>query len=205
MGVRPTGRRLCANLVKEDLVSVSSARRTTAVVATAAALVGAVTLPAAAAGHRPGRPHAMVFISGVRHDRLGGNGRSHRSLNGQWVDLTNGSRRAMNLDDWTLSDRDGHTYTFPHVRLEGRATVRVHTGAGKDTKTDLYQDRRTRVWDVNADTATLRDARGRVVDVVSWGHEGGASGRRAGARWHHIDGHHGLHGDHGLHGRGSRR
>jgi Lamin Tail Domain len=175
-------------------------------------MVGAVTLPAAAAGHRPGRPHAVVYISGVRHDRQGGNHRSHRSLNEQWVDITNNSRRAMNLDNWTLSDRDGHTYTFRHARLEGRATVRVHTGAGRDTTTDLYQDRRTRVWDVNADNATLRDARGRVVDTVSWGHDrsGEATGRRDGAGWRHVEGRHGLHDHsglhdhHGLHGRGHR-
>ncbi|MFJ2398802.1 hypothetical protein ACIOTI_39570 [Streptomyces sp. NPDC087843] len=48
----------------------------------------------------------------------------------------------MNLDGWTLSDEDGHTYTFNHYRLDGRSTARVHIGSGRDTYRDVYQDRR---------------------------------------------------------------
>ncbi|MGJ5755937.1 lamin tail domain-containing protein [Streptomyces puniciscabiei] len=167
----------------------SPVRRITAVAAVAAALVGAAALPAAAAGHQPGRTHqAEVYISGVQHAWQGRDARSNRSLNKQWVDITNSTRRAMNLDNWTLSDRDGHTYTFHHVLLAGRATVRVHTGIGRDTRTDLYQDRRTRVWDVNTDTATLRDARGRLVSVFAWGssHRAVDTGRRDAAGRHHA-------------------
>ncbi|MFI2205454.1 lamin tail domain-containing protein [Streptomyces sp. NPDC020192] len=128
--------------------------------------------------------HGVVYISGVRHDGQGRADRSNRTLNRRWVDITNGSRRAMHLDHWTLSDAEGRTYTFRHVRLDGRATVRVHTGVGRNTKTDLYQDRRTRVWDTNTDTATLCDARGRVIDTVSWGHD---QRRDAAGRRHHGD------------------
>ncbi|MFE8947867.1 lamin tail domain-containing protein [Streptomyces sp. NPDC007856] len=160
----------------------------TAAAAVTAALVGTAALPATAAEHQSSRMHhAMVHISGVQHAWLGRDDRSNRLLNREWVDITNDSRRAMNLDDWTLSDRDGYTYTFHHVWLEGRATVRVHTGIGRDTRTDLYQDRRTRVWDVNADTAVLRDDRGRLVDAVSWGrrsHRAEDMGRRDEAGWH---------------------
>ncbi|PWI05228.1 hypothetical protein DIZ27_40545 [Streptomyces sp. NWU339] len=50
----------------------------------------------------------------------------------------------------------------------------VITGTGRDTRTDLYQGRRHYVWDNRADTATLRDDRGRTVDTESWGrHRGG--------------------------------
>ncbi|MGW0771931.1 lamin tail domain-containing protein [Streptomyces sp. NPDC002676] len=71
------------------------------------------------------------------------------------------TRWTVNLDDWTLADEDGHTYSFHHVYLGGRSTVRVHTGTGRDTRTDLYQDRRNYVWDNHADTATLRNDHGR--------------------------------------------
>ncbi|MQY34505.1 hypothetical protein SRB17_24740 [Streptomyces sp. RB17] len=156
----------------------------TAVAAVAAATVGAVALPAAAAGDQPWRTHpAGVYISGVQHAWQFRGDHSNRSLNKQWVDVTNDSRRARNLDHWTLSDRDGHTYTFHHVWLAGRATVRVHTGVGWDTRTDVYQDRRTRVWDVNADTATLRNDRGRLVDAVTWGRS------HRGAVEYHVGGH----------------
>ncbi|MFE9934615.1 hypothetical protein ACFYP3_37545, partial [Streptomyces sp. NPDC005533] len=38
-----------------------------------------------------------------------------------------------------------------------------HTGNGRDTHRDVYQDRRHQIWD-ERDTATLRDDRGRVLD-----------------------------------------
>ncbi|MBX7551955.1 lamin tail domain-containing protein [Streptomyces sp. tea 10] len=151
-------------------------------------MVGVAALPAMADGQHLGRQHSVVYISGVRHDGQSRADRSNTTLNKQWVAVTNSSRRAVNLDRWTLSDRNGHTYTFHHVRLAGRATVRVHTGVGRDTKADLYQDRRIRVWDNNADSATLRDDRGRVLDAVSWGgrsHRNGGALRHDGAARHH--------------------
>ena len=82
------------------------------------------------------------------------------------------------MDGRTLKDEDGHTYTFNHYRLDGRATVRIHTGEGRDSDSDLYMDRRNYVWDNNSDTATLRNDHGRFIDDASWGgrHHGG-SGR----------------------------
>jgi hypothetical protein len=85
------------------------------------------------------------------------------------VEITNTACRAVNLDGWTLEDEDGYTYTFHHYRLEGRATVRIHTGIGRDTRSDLYQDRRHYVWDNRSDTATLRNDHGRRIDDESWG------------------------------------
>ncbi|MER7930888.1 MULTISPECIES: lamin tail domain-containing protein [unclassified Streptomyces] len=150
------------------------ARRLTAAAAVATAAVGALALPAAASGQHSARPHGDVVISSVRYDSPGRDDNSNRSLNKEYVDITNTTRRSVNLDHWTLSGRDGHRYTFRHFRLEGRATVRVHTGVGRDNAKDVYQDRRHEAWDNFADTATLRNDRNRVVDQVTWGrHRGG--------------------------------
>ncbi|MEV0695990.1 lamin tail domain-containing protein [Streptomyces sp. NPDC050388] len=149
-----------------------TARRLTAAALSAGALTAVLTAPASAAEHRPHRPN--VQISDVQYDSPGPDDRSNHSLNKEWLEITNNTRRAVNLDGWTLRDEDGHRYRFDNVRLAGRATVRVHTGVGRDTRTDLYQDRRHYVWDNRADTATLRDDRGRTVDTESWGrHRGG--------------------------------
>jgi lamin tail-like protein len=131
---------VCAvrTVVKGDLVSVSvsvTARRLTAAAAVAAACVGAVALPAPAADHTPDRARSRVGISAVQYDFPGRDDRSNRSLNREWVDITYTGRRDVNLDGWTLSDEDGHTYTFDRFRLDGRSTVRVHTGRGRDTAT----------------------------------------------------------------------
>jgi hypothetical protein len=169
-------------VVEGDLVSVSvsvTARRLTAAAAVAAACVGAVALPASAADHGPDRAaRSRVVISAVQYDSPGRDDRSNRSLNREWVDITNTGRRDVNLDGWTLSDEDGHTYTFDRFRLEGRSTVRVHTGRGRDSETDVYQDRRAYVWDNRADTATLRNDRDRFIDAASWGHHRDGAGHR---------------------------
>ncbi|MFJ1974021.1 lamin tail domain-containing protein [Streptomyces sp. NPDC087903] len=125
---------------------------------------------------RPHRP--AVEISDVQYDSPAFGDRSNRSLNKEWVEVTNTGRRAVNLDGWTLSDEDGHTYTFQdRFWLEGRSSVRIHTGVGRDTDTDMYQDRRNYVWDNRSDTPTLR-RRDRFVDAVSWGHDRRHGGNR---------------------------
>lgn len=177
-------------------VSVSvTARRLAAAVAAAGALVGTVALPASAADHAP-RQRQSVVISNVHLDS-GRDHRSNRALNQEWVAITNNSHRSVNLSGWTLSDQHGHRYTFRHYRLDGRSTVRVHTGVGRDTRWDLYQDRRNQVWD-RRDTATLRNERGRVVDTLRWDndrHRNHHGDRRNDHRDDHRDDRH-RHADH---------
>ncbi|GEC02373.1 hypothetical protein SSP24_00280 [Streptomyces spinoverrucosus] len=141
-------------------------RRLATVTLAVAALAGLGVVPASAT-ERDWRGPA-VQISSVQYDSPGRDTRSNRSLNAEWVEVTNTTRRSVNLDGWTLSDEDGNTYTFNRFRLDGRATVRIHTGEGRDRGADLYQDRRTHVWDNRSDTATLRNDRGRLIDAISW-------------------------------------
>ncbi|MFI2415783.1 lamin tail domain-containing protein [Streptomyces sp. NPDC018947] len=152
-----------------------TARRLTAAALAVGALTAALAVPATAADHHRA-PRPNVEISDVQYDSPGRDDRSNRSLNAEWVEITNNTRRAVDLDGWTLRDEAGHRYTFHDYRLEGRSTVRVHTGRGHDTRTDVYQDRRTYVWNNNSETATLRNDRGRFIDSESWGHRHG--GRR---------------------------
>ncbi|MFD3656483.1 lamin tail domain-containing protein [Streptomyces sp. NPDC058620] len=152
-------------------MSASSARRLAATVLAAGAIVSAAALPAMAYD-RDGDRHqrrSSVEISAVQADSPGPENGSNRSLNREWIEITNNHRRAVNLDGWTLRDRDGNRYRFDNVRLAGRATVRIHTGVGRDTHTDLYQDRRHYVWDNHSDTATLRNDHRDEVDTESWG------------------------------------
>ncbi|MGW4272204.1 lamin tail domain-containing protein [Streptomyces seoulensis] len=146
----------------------ATTRRLTAAALTAAAVTAALAVPASAADHRAPKP--SVQISRVQADSPGRDDRSNRSLNAEWVEITNNTRKTVNLNGWTLSDRDGHTYTFHHYRLQGRSTVRVHTGTGHDTRHGLFQDRRAYVWNNTSDTATLRNDHHRFVDSRSWGH-----------------------------------
>ncbi|MFD5413519.1 lamin tail domain-containing protein [Streptomyces nojiriensis] len=148
----------------------SSVRRIAATVLAAGAIVSASALPASAAdGDRHHQQRPRVEISRVQADSPGREDRSNRSLNAEWVEITNTTRDGINLRGWTLRDREGNRYRFDNVRIASRATIRIHTGNGRDTRTDLFQDRRNYVWDNHSDTATLRDDRGRTVDTETWG------------------------------------
>ncbi|MDH6539906.1 lamin tail domain-containing protein [Streptomyces sp. SPB4] len=146
----------------------SSVRRIAATVLAAGAVVGAAALPATAQDHDR-RQHPRVEISRVQADSPGRDDHSNRSLNNEWVEITNTTRDGINLRGWTLRDADGNRYRFDNVRINSHATIRIHTGSGRNTRTDLYQGSREYIWGNKADTATLRDDRNRVVDTDTWG------------------------------------
>jgi competence protein ComEC len=86
------------------------------------------------------------------------------NLNEEWVEIKNFGDNPQNLTGWTLADEGNHQYTFPEdFTIDPGALVKVHTGSGEDTATDLYWNRSTPVWNNDGDIATLRDSSGNVV------------------------------------------
>ncbi|MFD3456943.1 lamin tail domain-containing protein [Streptomyces sp. NPDC058691] len=150
-----------------------NARRVIATVLASGAVVAAAAMPASADngrghGHGPA-PRSAVSIGEVRQGDGGDRHvRSNRALNSEWVEVVNRGRDSVNLRGWTLTDSDGNRYRFNFVRLAGHSKVRVHTGQGRDSRFDVFQDRRNDVWD-RRDSATLRNDHGRVVDTKEWG------------------------------------
>ncbi|MEV7169490.1 lamin tail domain-containing protein [Streptomyces sp. NPDC090085] len=163
----------------------ATTRRALAAVLAAGTLTVAAAVPASADDRRGDhrrdhRGSQSLVISDVRHDAGGRGDRSNRALNGEWVEIRNNGRHGVDLSGFTLSDSDGNRYRFSGFRLDGRSSVRVHTGQGRNTQRDVYQNRRQQIWDRN-DTATLRDRRGNLVDSDSWGNRDNR-GRRDGGR-----------------------
>ncbi|WP_328463837.1 lamin tail domain-containing protein [Streptomyces sp. NBC_00448] len=166
------------------------ATRMTAAAIGAGALLAAAALPAVAADGRQHLPahhpqRSAVVLGAVHHDSAGRDTHSARALDTEWVTVDNTGRNAVNLNGWTLSASDHHVYRFSHLTLAGHKSVRVHTGAGRNTTRDVYQNSRTLVWAHATETATLRDSRGHLVASKSWGkrdeHRGGRAGdHRAG-------------------------
>ncbi|MFG2300268.1 lamin tail domain-containing protein [Actinacidiphila glaucinigra] len=147
-------------------MSARITRRVVATVLASGAVVAAVALPAGAAETRDHGRFSRVVIGDV-NTRDGHGGRFGRG-GGEWIEVVNTGRGSVNLRGWTLSDCDGNRYRFNNVWLVGHSKVRVHTGFGRDTRRDVFQDRRNSVWD-RRDAATLRNDHRRVVDVKSWG------------------------------------
>ncbi|MFI5805115.1 lamin tail domain-containing protein [Streptomyces sp. NPDC051561] len=152
-----------------------TARRVAAAVLTAGTVVGITALPASAAAPTSAAtqaskaPRPTIVIGQVQYNSPGYDDGSNRSLNGEWVQIRNLGRHTVNLRNYSLTDRDGKRYYFHNLRLDGRSSVKVHTGYGHDRYGHVYQDRSRYVWDNYSDTATLRNNKGRVIDRVSWG------------------------------------
>ncbi|MET9699603.1 lamin tail domain-containing protein [Streptomyces sp. NPDC006529] len=151
-------------------------RRVLATVVASVAVLGSAALPAAAAsadhgrGHGHGK-HSTVMIGEVQYDSPGRDDRTNRSLNGEWVEVKNTGRKPVDLRGYTLTDREGNSYRFHGLTLAGHSSVKVHTGKGRDTAHDVYQNRNHYVWD-KRDAATLRNDHQRILDSKSWGKRG---------------------------------
>ncbi|GHB51749.1 hypothetical protein GCM10010347_21950 [Streptomyces cirratus] len=142
-------------------------RRAVAAFLAAGALVGAAALPASASGDHHRATHSSVVIGSVQHETHSRSVSNH-ALNREWVEVKNTGRHGVDLRGYTLTDRQGNRYRFGGLRLASGHSVKVHTGQGHNTRSDVYQNRRQQIWDAR-DTATLRDDRGRVIDTESWG------------------------------------
>jgi len=86
----------------------------------------------------------------------------------EYVLLQNFSSAPQVLTGWTLRDLAEHTFTFPGFTLPAGGTVRVWTGKGANTTTDLYWGSGTAIWNNNGDMAYLRDAEGNLVSEYAY-------------------------------------
>ena len=107
-----------------------------------------------------------VRITALNYDAPGAD---HLAPNGEWVELTNQGDTPVDLSGYTLSDERAHVYTFSAVVLAPRATLRLHSGRGTDTASELYWGlANDAVWNNDGDTAYLRDAAGTFVDAYAY-------------------------------------
>ena len=116
----------------------------------------------------PAEAAPAVRFTKVQYNSPGNDTGSNYSLNAEWVRITNHRSTDRVLTGWTIKDKAGFVYTFPTFTLKAGASVRVHTGSGTDSKTDLYWDRTWYVWNNTGDTAYLRTT-SVTHDSCSWG------------------------------------
>jgi micrococcal nuclease len=109
---------------------------------------------------------ATVRITALHYD---GPGSDRIAPNGEWVELTNEGSVPVDMDGYTLQNAGLDLYTFGEVVLPPGATVRVYSGRGSDTATELYWGLASEeVWHNDCDTAYLRDPTGLFVDHFSY-------------------------------------
>jgi Lamin Tail Domain len=101
-----------------------------------------------------------VVISGIYYNSPGSDRGGNASLNAEWAQLHNTSRRAVTLTGWTLRDTAQHIFTFNSYRLKAHGFVKIHTGHGSPTRANRYWNHSWYIWNNTGDTATLRNAAG---------------------------------------------
>ena len=79
----------------------------------------------------------------------------------------------MNIDGWRLvNKRTGKKRTLPDLVVRPDHVVRIHSGAGKSDKNDLYLSRKD-MWGKHA-TAVLRNDRSVLLDRLRYSADVGA-------------------------------
>lgn len=138
----------------------------------------AVALLGTAVFAQPAQAKApAVQITKIFYDSPGSpdNG-ANSSVNGEWIQLRNFSKKAVSLKGWTVRDetrRADHVYTFGVFTLKPGKTVTLRSGKGKDTATTRYWQRSgqgtfTYIWNQTSDTGYLHNASGKLVDSCSY-------------------------------------
>ena len=105
--------------------------------------------------------NANLTITHVEYDAPGND---HENLNGEWVDIRNNGAASTKMNGWVLKDESAsHRYDFPSsYQLGPGASVRVFTGCGTNTTTQLYWCNSGAVWNNSGDTAFLLDPNGNI-------------------------------------------
>jgi micrococcal nuclease len=94
-----------------------------------------------------------------------GNDNLPANLNGEYVVICNPTSADVSLTGWRLQDEGPHhSYAFPTFTLRAGARVTVHSGAGRNTASDLYWNSDGAVWNNDGDCASLVNPAGTLID-----------------------------------------
>lgn len=81
----------------------------------------------------------------------------------QSVEIKNNETSALDLTGWKLEVQNKTVYTFPKFALEANSVVRVHSGAGKNSRADLYAA--AAILTKADDEVTLLDTTGNAIST----------------------------------------
>jgi micrococcal nuclease len=89
------------------------------------------------------------------------------SLNEEYVDFK--VLAAGTLQGYSVEDQTGHRYRFPDRVLNKGDIVRLHSGEGSDTQTDLYWGASgAAIWNNDGDTVKVLDPQDRIVEKYDY-------------------------------------
>lgn len=139
---------------------------------TLAAIAATATLTITAL---PAQAAPSIEIVKIYYDSPGSDRGGNASINGEYIDIRNNTRRTVRLGGWTVQDASRHRYVIPDgFRLGAGKTVRLRSGKGTNTSKTLYWSYRWYVWTNTRDTGQLLNRDGRRMDSCSYTGRGAA-------------------------------
>jgi hypothetical protein len=124
---------------------------------------------------KPTPPPAAPRVGDVKfsyayYNSKGADTGSNKSLNREYVRLTNKTKKTVNLRYWTVRDRAGNVYKFTgNFPLAAGKSVYLRTGRGTNTYGTRYWGRKGYVWNNGGDGAYLRSSTNKTIDTCGWG------------------------------------
>ncbi len=95
-------------------------------------------------------------------------GSDTENMNGEYVIITNNGNKTIDMTNWTIKDEATHIYEFPSIELSPNINLTLYTGAGDNTKTELYWNSKDPIWNNDGDTAFLFDENGDLIISISF-------------------------------------
>ena len=79
-------------------------------------------------------------------------------ITSEGIEIRNNSSDVINIENWTLSDGKGNTFTFPNYQMFSGRRVIVYTRAGNNTPFALFWGLSNPVWTDASSNVTIKDA-----------------------------------------------
>ena len=128
-----------------------------------AALAVGVTVPFVQAA--PALAAGAVRITKIHYAQSG------TDLNTEYIVLKNTSTHAVKMENWKVisaPSSDNQRYVFGTLKLGPGKSVRLHSGIGNNTATDVYWDGTSPKWNDDGDKAVLKNPSGTVIDTCTY-------------------------------------
>ena len=86
----------------------------------------------------------------------------------EYVEIENKESKNVDMTDWRIKAETGERYDFPEFTLRAGRKVKVWTGSGTNTSTDLYWGESSPVWKDNGSCAYLKDEDVVLIDTYCY-------------------------------------
>lgn len=90
-------------------------------------------------------------------------GKDANNLNNEWIEIQNTGGTSVSLKNWTISDLAGWNYVFKDVVIEPKNSIKLRTGVGEDTKTDVYWNYRRPILNNTGEVVILKNDKNEMI------------------------------------------